>query len=737
MQIRSVKHISSLLIISLLLASCGSAKLARKNEYLLHKNKIEGVQYSVKSSEVKDQIIHKPNRKVFFFKFHLWLYRIGLQKLGEAPVYIDSVRIEKSAANIQSYLFSKGYFDNDVSYSIEKRKYRKKATVTYSITENEAYRIDTIILYAEDPLIDRFLKEIWPQRLVKQGDILDYDVLEKERKRLSSSFRNAGFYSFNRSMIDFQLDTTSGKKVDLRIRVLDRGIPQKIYYINQVNVTIYTDQKDPDSVLYKKVNFHFNGYRVRPDVLHKNILVTSGEKYNHDKVETTYSRLLGLEMFNFIDIAFEPIDSGNSLVCNIALKPSPTHDLIWEPQLVTTEQRIGTQNLSRNFGVANALTLKNKNVFRNGEEFNINLRTGWEAQIGGGQQNINTFSQEISTELRVPQLMFINEYGRRIKAQRVNTRLGLSYIYENNRFYTRKVLPFTFTWEGQKNKAFWHVSPVGISYNQSEVQQDFLDDLPDATQAYFKRIFTNNLITSISTVLVYSNKEIQKPQRSYWYIRSTLLEAAGVALPSVTDGGQIFGVNHASFLRSDADLRFNYRLSKNQHLVLRSNVGMGMPLYKSFLPYERRYFVGGANNLRGFRPRTVGPGSYSNDGVQIDRSGEIMIQGNVEYRNRIIEGYVDIEGAIFLDVGNVWNVVDDANYEGGLFELNRFPQEFAFNSGLGLRFDLDFFLIRLDWGVPIKDPNEPEGERIVISKIFENNWLRTEPVWNIAIGYPF
>jgi outer membrane protein assembly factor BamA len=719
------------------LTSCGGAKLAGKNQYLLNKNKIEGVQYSVGTSDIKDQIIHEPNRKVFFFKFHLWLYQLGLKKLGEEPVFVDSTRINKSVANINSFLFSKGYFDNEVAFEVVKKRFGKKANVIYKITENQAFKIDTIDFEAENPLLHRFMEDIWDKNRIESGDVLDYQDFEKERKRISTEFRNSGFYRFNRSMIDFQLDTNQNQKVNVRVRIQDRGVAQKVFFVHKVNVTIYTDEVILDSTLHKKVTFHFNGYKLKPDVLHKNIVIAAGEKYNQKKLETTYSRLFGLDMFSFIDISFKTIDSSNLLECNIALKPSPTHDWIWEPQLVTTEQRIGSQNLSRNFGFANALSLKNKNIFRNGEEFLVTLRTGWEAQIGGAAQNINTFSQEVITELKVPQLMFINEYGRKINSTRANTRLGLSYIYEKNRFYTRKVLPFSFTWEGKKDKAMWYITPVTISYNQSQVEQDFLDGLPEATQSYFKRIFTNNLITSFTTVLIYSDKDTRKKQKSYWYIRSTLLEAAGVGLPSVTDGGQIFGVNHASFLRSDADVRFNLKLSDYQDLVLRSNVGLGMPLYRSFLPYERRYFVGGANNLRGFRPRTIGPGSYSNTGVQLDRSGEIMMQGNVEYRNQILNGVVDLEGAIFLDVGNVWNVVDDANYEGGLFQLDKFPNEFALNTGLGLRFDLDFFLIRLDWGVPVKDPNEKAGERLVIKNFLDKGWIKNEPVWNIAIGYPF
>jgi outer membrane protein assembly factor BamA len=730
-------YITTLLVGIILLTSCGGAKLAGKNQYLLNKNKIEGIQYAVSTSEVKDQISHQPNRKVFFFKFHLWLYQLGLKKLGEEPVFIDSLRIQKSASNINSFLFSKGYFDNEVSFEVTKKRFGKKANVIYRIKENQAYVVDTIDFEAKDPLLKRFMGEIWDDKLIKKGDILDYDIIETERKRISTAFRNSGFYQLNRSMVDFQLDTNQNHKVNVRVRIQDRGVPQKVYYVSRVNVTIYTDEIKADSTWYKKVNFHFNGYDVKPDVLQKNIMIIAGEKYNHKKLETTYSRLFGLEMFNFIDISFKTKDSSNLLECSISLKPSPNHDLIWEPQLVTTEQRIGSQNLSRNFGFANALSLKNKNIFRNGEELLITLRTGWEAQIGGSAQNINTFSQEFTTELKVPQLMFISEYGHRIRAKRANTRLGLSYIYEKNRFYTRKVLPFSFTWEGKKDKAMWYVTPVTISYNQSQVEQSFLDDLPLATQAYFKRIFSNNLITSFTGVLIYSDRDLKKDQKAFWYIRSTLLEAAGVGLPSVTAGGDLFGVNHASFLRSDADVRFNYKMSEFQDLVVRTNFGLGMPLYNSFLPYERRYFVGGANNLRGFRPRTVGPGSYSNDGVQLDRSGELMLQGNIEYRNRILHGVIDLEGAIFLDVGNVWNVVDDANYDGGLFQADKFHDEFAFNTGLGLRFDLDFFLIRLDWGVPVKDPNKAVGERLVIRNILDKYWLRNEPVWNIAIGYPF
>jgi outer membrane protein assembly factor BamA len=184
------------------------------------------------------------------------------------------------------------------------------------------------------------------------------------------------------------------------------------------------------------------------------------------------------------------------------------------------------------------------------------------------------------------------------------------------------------------------------------------------------------------------------------------------------------------------DIRYHHQLDENNKVVYRAYLGLGYPLGDAFFPFERRFFVGGSNSLRAWRPRTIGPGSYSdNQGVQIDKSGEMLLQGNLEYRFVIFKGI--LEGALFMDAGNIWNVKADSIFNNAKFQFNRFYNEFAINTGLGLRADFSFFIIRADWGIPLHDPSYPLENRWVISNLSEKKWFFTQTLMNIAIGYPF
>ena len=295
----------------------------------------------------------------------------------------------------------------------------------------------------------------------------------------------------------------------------------------------------------------------------------------------------------------------------------------------------------------------------------------------------------------------------------------------------------SYTYELADKRFRFTYSPLLVSLNEATYKQKLFDQASASYLQTLERIFTNNLITSQQIGGFYTTKTADAKQ--YWSIRSNLLEVSGIWLPQITDYGKAFGVNHSTFIRTDADLRYHVIFNENNELVLRGYGGIGVPLgERSVLPYERRFISGGSNYLRGWRLRTVGPGAFSAaDNLQLTRTGELGILGNFEYRFNIIRNAIDLNGALFVDVGNVWNLKKDTLFPEGEFSPDRFLQEFAINSGLGFRLDMSFLLLRFDWGVPLWDPNFPLEDRAVIQGAFKDGWIFKRPVWNIAVGYPF
>jgi outer membrane protein assembly factor BamA len=427
----------------------------------------------------------------------------------------------------------------------------------------------------------------------------------------------------------------------------------------------------------------------------------------------------------------------NGLECLIQLAPAPKHDFIWEPQVITTERSLGLQiNLGRTYGIANEFILRNKNVFGNAEEFNISWRTTFETQFNA-QSNLgplSNISNNFSLNLTFPKLIGLKKLDRNVRFQNNKTILTASFLDERNPNFSRTVLPFSYSYQLNKKLLSYYLTPFQISFNKAEVNSNFRDQLNAKDSLFIARLFSNYLITGPKFALYYSNKTISP--KNYLSINSNVLELSGLLFSKLFTDQKILGVPFSRFVRSDVDIRYHHQLDENNKVVYRAYLGLGYPLGDAFFPFERRFFVGGSNSLRAWRPRTIGPGSYSdNQGVQIDKSGEMLLQGNLEYRFVIFKGI--LEGALFMDAGNIWNVKADSIFNNAKFQFNRFYNEFAINTGLGLRADFSFFIIRADWGIPLHDPSYPLENRWVISNLSEKKWFFTQTLMNIAIGYPF
>ncbi len=740
------------MITVLFLQACNLTKIVPKDQHLLQNNHVKGLRYSSTNSELLAQVKLRPNRKIFFLKAHLWAYKIGsqvkLDKIGEKPVLIDTALIAKSASNMERYLFKKGYFNNNVEYSISqgwlaKGLKQRKLKVLYTVKEGVPYILDSISYLSDNEEIKRILKQSREKSFLKKGNNVNYSLIASERSRISNLMKNNGYYFFNPSYLDFVIDSARGNHTaNVTIQILE---PQRGKHIKQriesVTVAFYSDEKSANPIIDKqsKIRFDLNGMDIKVDVLVKNILLRPGDQFSQQKVQSTYGRLVALDLFESLGI-LNTVHEGDSskLDVLIQLNPAPKFDFTWQPQVITTEQRFNQSQSNRNYGLANELSFKNKNVFHNGEEWSVNLRTALETQFTKDSNSIfSTFIQELNTDLKIPQLLFLNSFAKSPNIKSANTHISASYLYENNPFYRRNLFPLSYAYQIDLKKSKIFITPVLISLNKARYKQSLIDQASISYIQTLDRLFTNNLITSSKISGIFTNKSTSPKQ--YVVVNTNLLELAGLYLPQLTDYGKKFDVNHSTFIRSDVDVRYHYKLNENHELVLRASGGAGIPLgNRSVLPYERRFIAGGSNYMRGWRIRTIGPGSFTADNnLQFTRTGEVSMIGNFEYRFNVFRGGMDLNGALFGDIGNVWNLKSDTLFPGGEIKFDRFYHEFGINTGLGLRFDFDFLLLRLDWGVPVWDPNFPREDRLVIKGALKDKWLIQRPVWHVAVGYPF
>jgi outer membrane protein assembly factor BamA len=682
--------------------------------------------------------------------------------VGEAPVIVDTSLVKLSALRMSEYYFSKGYFNNEVNYTIKSRRNKKKAAVVYNVKLGTPYQVNTYIHNATSKDIDLLLEANKTKAYLKPNTRLDFENIEDERSRLTDLLRNNGFYYFNNGFIDFQIDSTINKKaVDIIVNVRNNRNLEPHYQqtIENVVVNITNDNEeeadDTGTIILNKPGLKIvqNSYRINASILEKNILMKSDSLYDASLVQKTYANLLAMGIFKFVTIRFVPAasDSISRMVMLIDLQTAPKHEFTWEPQAIHTEAGGGVEATSeRTLGLANTVTLRNRNVFGNGESFNISAFTAFEAQLtANNTQFFNSFRQNVSTQLVLPSLVFLERNTKSNRLSEISSRftqkstgINATYLFDRNVNYRRNLFPLSFTYYFNQDKFGFAVTPFRINLNQAIVDPDFLTSLTPETRAYTTQLLTNNIITGPIVTATWSNKS--ESPNAFWNLKSSPIETSGNAFSAIyllsgrnLGDQEVLGIKYSQYARTDIDATFNYTIDENHAIVTRVVGGVGLPFGNTeFLPFERRFFVGGGNSLRAWRPRTLGPGGYSDatNTIAIEKTGEILLQANFEYRFGILDM---LEGALFFDAGNIWNIRENNDFPKADFQWNRFHEEFAMNTGIGLRIDLSYVTFRIDWGIALHDPRLDLEDRWVINELFSKDWVKNNSALNFAVGYPF
>ena len=784
--------------------SCNSTKNLAAEEFLITKTFVEKIYPSKKEKEKKgiseaiylggleedkaeNYISQKPNTKMLgLFRFHLAMYNLANKKkkknneiidvekeekrksIGEPPVILDSNQTKKTVKQISMFLYNKGYFNSTVTDSVvyKKSKLRKKrggkAKVYYKVKMGHRYLISNMYFDVNDP---NMLNQIYSDSIyshIIQGDYYDISLLDKERNRITRSFKNIGYYEFSKDYILFEADSTIKKgeiALTLRIKNQEKKInsdstlvlSHKKYKINKIYIhTHYNTKKYLNDILdtieFKDYQFVLTDSSLKKQnkndfikyhTITRKIFLREGDYFKITDLENTYNHLSGLQLFKFINIYFEK-ENENSLNCIIQLSTVPKQYFSIEAE--------GTHSQG-NLGVGLNLAYINKNTFKGAENLQLRFKGALEAQ--------KTF--KVETEEKVPFLDLFNtlEIGPEIKyhipkflfpikadiiPKRYNptTTLSSAYNFQHRIDYTRSILNFTFGYEWKESIFKTHVfEPISISSTKIEDDSPILESINLISNDFIKFSFINHLTTATRYSFVFNNQVLGK-NRNFSFFRGNI-EFAGNTLRGInnlqnnnseTDTSYtIGGIQYAQYIRSDFDFRYYNIINRHSTLVFRLAAGIGVPYGNSqVLPFEKSFFVGGANGIRAWQTRNLGPGAYSGS-KNYDQIGDIKVEVNLESRFKIISVF---EGAAFIDAGNIWLTKEDANRPGAKFNASSFLSEFAIGAGLGLRFNFNFFIIRIDAAQPLKDPSLAKNERwkIKYAKIKDLNY-------NFGIGYPF
>jgi len=762
--------LSIYLLIFTLLFSCSPARHVPEDKYLLDKSKIRISKSDLKKDELKIYIRQKPNKRILGLRFHLWLYNMSnpkkekgvsnwLRRIGEEPVLFDEYLTEKSNTQLNAFLNTKGYYNSTVKDSVIFN--RKKAKVYYYIKPNQPYKIKSLNYLIEDEGIKPIVMTDTPNSLIKIGDNFDRDMLQDERKRIETLLKQKGYFNFDKQYVYFQADSSSQNlTVDITLVVkqfqqkdtseLNKTSNHKKYYIN--NVYVYTNFDPRKSLIYKQDYFNsFDttysngiyfikqaGERSSNKVIFQSNFLKEVSLYSLDNSNSTFQHLNSLRLYKLINIQFkelfplanDSLDVGY-LDCTIQLTR-------FNLQSYTVEFQ-GT-NSSGNLGVGGNLLYQNKSFFGGAEIVDFKLNGSVETLNEQIQRINNTIELGGDITVSIPKFILpvfrAEEFSKKYKPK---THISIGYNYQDRPDYRRTIanIAYGYSWDGNKyNKHILRLielNAVKLPY----VTQDFKEYIE---KTLLSSSYENHLVSVTNYSFIFNNQDIKKNKDFYYFrlnseLSGNILSAISEISNSKTNNGsyEIFGLPYSQFVKLDFDFRYYQILNETNNFVYRIFVGAGMPYgNSSAIPFEKKYFSGGANSIRAWSVRSLGPGSYTGDTISDypNQTADIKLEANFEYRFKL---FWVLEGALFLDAGNIWSIKED-NREGAFFNKNEFYKEIAIGSGLGFRFDLSFVILRCDIGIKLRDPSLPSDQRWIVGN---REFVRNDLSFNIGIGYPF
>jgi len=668
-------------------------------------------------------------------------------RTGNARVTLDSQQTKETERQMTFYLANNGFFDSFVNYKVKIEG--KKASITYQITEKEPYIIDSVYSRSDDQNIYKLLDQNLQKSEIKSGARYDQAQLSKERQRVEDFLKEKGYYAFSKSYIEYNVYQDTLKKtvqIEQLIKKPEVENFHTVYSLDSIHFSINSPSdlifdEEAEST-YQDINFKIYRDRYSEKIISSRIFLSKGELYNKTDVLETQRQLANLDLFRFVNISFDT--AGSILTPRIFTQPNQKY-------LITNQ--LGASITEQVPGPFFSHSLRNRNLFRGAEIFEFNFRAGLEGVVSATGEGGVFRSRELNTSASIifPQFLIpINRSSlERFGRYNPRTRALVGYNYVDRPEYTRESVNgiLAYNWNTRNLRQQFTFNLLDANFIRSSLSNDFrliLENFQNQGNNLINS-FLPSYVSSMSGQVVVNFNQYGTFQKKNASLLRIFVESGGTTLNFV-DRNILENRNLAyfQFLKFQADFRRYLPLSDKQILAYRLNLGMAKPygISNGILPYEKYFFAGGSTGIRAWQPRRLGPGSYTppiNENGSFDyrfeQPGDILFEGMFELRQKLY-GYFD--GAFFVDIGNSWTFEEDPTRPGADFRFDRFYKEFAVGTGIGLRMDFDFLVLRLDMGVKAVDPARPEGQRFVLGNFFKK--FLGEPgqtVFNIGIGYPF
>ena len=709
----------------LILASCNTTKYVPQDQYLLDKAYVKCTDdKSVSTGTLRNYLRQKQNTEILgFWKLQLQIYNTAprdtttksnkrlarnAHKMGEAPVIYDEELTQISMQQVRQQMNNMGYFQAQVdTQKVYKKK--RKLRLTYLVTAHQPYKIRN---YDVDIPIDA-VREIAEDRQrckVQPGDQFSTAVLDEERERITSAIRNLGYFYFEKSMLEFTADSSlNTHEVDIRIH-----LAEYVYHLDSAE-----EARLRTRYYIRDVNYSLDHPFLRRNALRRASRFRAGDRYAEWRLERTYARMNALPPVKYVDIAFVPV--GDSLLdCNITVSRGRLNSVSVEAE--------GTYSAG-DWGVAAGLTYSNKNIFHGAEVLTIGGRASYEWRANGGR----AIEAKAEAGLLFPS----------------NVKVNIAYSYQQRPDeYTRTIANagLAYTIPRKPGSKWIHTfNLIDINYIYLPwISEQFKRDILDKSSV-LKSSYEDHFVVDWSYMASYSTYNKRFPNRSFVQL-SMRVETAGNALYALSSlagfsqdekgAYMLWRVPFAQYAKGDFNFTYHGIIQPKHHLVAHLGMGVAVPyLNSTVLPFQKRYFAGGANGVRGWQARALGPGTFRGDGKTLAydlQVGDIHLEANLEYRFKVLSF---LELAFFTDAGNIWTIRDYESQPGGVFGKN-FYKEIAWSYGAGLRFDLSLLIFRIDFGVKLYDPSRiADGTQWRVKETGLGWW--DDMTLHFAIGHPF
>ncbi|MBE6233172.1 MAG: hypothetical protein E7118_01690 [Bacteroidales bacterium] len=729
---KTASRILTVIITAMAALSCSTTRVLQEDEYRLSDNNIKVTNdRKFNTASLTPYLKQKPNPSVIFdwnpfLSVYNWSNGKGkgwdkfVQKIGQAPVIYDADLVESTVENIESHLEYQGYYGSSVETDIKVRK--KKVEVSYNVTLGRRYPINSIDyrLPERGEFRTAFLKDT-SNLSVKVGDYLSESSLETESENAGSRLRNEGFFDFSKNNFFFEADTLSVPgEASLMVTVNEYtrnetvrdASPIRRFYIDKVDISY------PENL------------NIRERVLRDLTTIYPGQLYSEDVVNNTYSRLSSLKIFSTVNIGMTPKDT-NLVDCSITLTQSKLQGVKLNLE--------ASSNSSGLFGISPQLSYYHNNVFRGGETLNLSFMGNFQFKF---KDSVRSNEFGVSGGLSFPKFfplpysMFTGAIPR--------TDINLSYNYQDRPEYTRYIISNSFGYSGNvNNRFFYQAYPMQANIVKLfNLDPNFYDSL--AADPFLRNAYQNHFDLGSGLMLYYTTDAASIPEKSFFYTRfqfdiaGNMLSCFNSLMAKDSNGSRmIWNTPYSQFVRGEVTLGRTWIFGRNsgQSIATRMNIGAGYAYGNSTaLPFEKHFYAGGSNSLRGWQARTVGPGlSQMDDSFVIpNQTGDMKLEANVEYRFNMFWKFA---GALFVDAGNIWTLrsKDEENgNDDSMFRWNNFGESIAANWGMGLRLDFGFLLLRLDMGIKIHDPAR------VQKWVSPDQWFKRDGyALHFGVGYPF